>query len=673
MSFVTGQSIGRYQIIDQLGEGGMATVYKAVDKDLERNVAIKVIRREALGKAQFYARFEREAKALARLSHPHIVHILDYGEQDGMPYLVMEYIPGGTLKQKLVKPLPCAEAARLLVPIARALEYAHQHKVVHRDVKPANILINEAGQPMLSDFGISKILEEGGVTALTTMGVGIGTPEYMAPEQGRGLEVSYSSDIYALGVVFYELVTGRRPFRADTPMAVVLKHATEPLPSPRSFVEDIPESVERILLKVLAKRPEDRYDNMGAFAQVLEQVAEMGEVKGIPLTSPAKKVSSAIPSWAIAAGAVVVLGLGTIICISLGTAGVLGLGKGLFGGTRTVDSGTVIADETSIPGVTTAAASVIAQPTSAPTLAPRGSEALTINNVDKVTLLGKFFGKQGGHYVYSPDGRFLAGGSSQIYLYDANMLAEIRSFDIGSNTGLVAFSPDGNLLATSQSNTNLVQIWQTEDGKLLRVLEGHTQQILSLEFSPDGSMIATSAMDMICLWQVSSGIQIYSLPAPQVGAPRLAFSPDGSLLAVSGYDNLVIRILRVTDGALVRELTGSWETATFLTFSPDGKLLAGATGRPAVWQVDSGTLLYYLEDAAPSVNYVLIDTLVFSLDGSLLVTGGGDTVIRFWNPADGALLRTLDGNKAMISEVSFTPDGNNLVVEATEMLTFGIP
>ena len=270
MTSLIGQSLGRYHILEQLGEGGMATVYKAYDTHLERHVAIKVILTQKQHTERFLKRFKREARALAQLTHPNIVGIIDYGEYEGMPYLVMEYLPSGTLKQRLGKPIPYQEAAKMLAPIARALAYAHEQKIIHRDVKPANILITHSGEPMLSDFGIAKILEAEETVELTGTGVGVGTPEYMSPEQAQGKSVDARSDIYSLGVVFFEMVTGRKPYQADTPMAVVWKLASEPLPRPRQFVGDLPEAVEGVLLKALAKNPEDRYADMSAFAVVLE-------------------------------------------------------------------------------------------------------------------------------------------------------------------------------------------------------------------------------------------------------------------------------------------------------------------------------------------------------------------------------------------------------------------
>jgi serine/threonine protein kinase len=275
MSYLIGQSLGRYHVLEQLGEGGMATVYKAYDTRLERDVAVKVIRVDQFAPAvleRILKRFEREAKALARLTHPNIVHVNDYGEEDGIPYLVMDYLPGGTLKQMLGRPMPWREAMKLLLPVAEALSYAHSQGIIHRDVKPSNILLTQSGQPMLTDFGIAKLLENEETQTLTGTGAGVGTPEYMAPEQIDGRSVDQRADIYSLGVVLYEMITGRKPFQADTPMAVLIMQARDPLPRPVQFVPGLPEIVEKVLLKVMAKQPDDRYQDMAAFGFALEDL-----------------------------------------------------------------------------------------------------------------------------------------------------------------------------------------------------------------------------------------------------------------------------------------------------------------------------------------------------------------------------------------------------------------
>lgn len=274
MTDLSGQYLGRYHLLEQLGEGGMAIVYKAYDTRLERDVAVKIIRSGAFPVDELggvLKRFEREAKSLAKLSHPNIVKVYDYGEHERSPYLVMEYLPGGTLKKFIGQRIPWQEALRLLFPIARGVAYAHQRGILHRDIKPANILITESGEPMLSDFGIAKLFEAEQTTVLTGSGMAIGTPEYMAPEQWTGI-TSPQSDQYSLGIVLYEMVAGRKPYVADTPAAILIKQATERLPSPRTFAVDLPERLERILIKALAKEPGDRYEDVSAFISALEDL-----------------------------------------------------------------------------------------------------------------------------------------------------------------------------------------------------------------------------------------------------------------------------------------------------------------------------------------------------------------------------------------------------------------
>ena len=270
----SGQQFEHYQLIAKLGQGGMATVYKAYDTRLERDVAIKVVRKESIPPEQLeriLKRFEREAKALAKFIHPNIVPVHDFGEYQGAPFLVMSYLPGGTLKERIGQPLPVQTALNTVIPIAGALGYAHQRGVIHRDVKPSNILTTEDGALMLSDFGIAQILEEA-TTQLTATGMGVGTPEYMAPEQWQG-KATAASDQYALGVVLFELLTGQKPYSAETPLAVALKVMSEPLPRPSDLVPEIPEGVEKVLYKTLARDPQDRYEDMDTCQKALLSIA----------------------------------------------------------------------------------------------------------------------------------------------------------------------------------------------------------------------------------------------------------------------------------------------------------------------------------------------------------------------------------------------------------------
>ncbi len=270
MEDLTGKQLGPYQVVASLGEGGMAAVYKAYHASMERYVALKILPRHLAEDPQFVGRFKQEAKVLANLQHPHILPVFDFGEADHYTYLVMPLIQGGTLAKTLTgRPSPLKKILKVISQMSSALSYAHTRGLVHRDIKPSNILVDESGNFLLTDFGIAKIVES--TKKFTTTGGIVGTPAYMSPEQGRGDKIDSRSDIYSLGVILYEMATGRVPYDAETPIAVIFKHIQDPLPLPRAVNPDLPEAVERVLLKVLSKNREDRYATSDAMVQALEK------------------------------------------------------------------------------------------------------------------------------------------------------------------------------------------------------------------------------------------------------------------------------------------------------------------------------------------------------------------------------------------------------------------
>jgi eukaryotic-like serine/threonine-protein kinase len=255
----TPEKIGRYIIKSELGRGGMATVYHAHDPLFEREVALKVLPREMLHDPQFRSRFEREIKMVASLEHPAIVPVYDVGNEDGQPYFVMRFMTGGSLSDLISKgQFTLQDTATIIGKIAQGLAFAHRKGIVHRDLKPDNVLFDENGEPFISDFGIAKLAEAGG--NLTGSGV-IGTPAYMSPEQAQGSEIDARSDVYGLGVIIYQMLTGDQPYSADTPMGVVLKHITEPVPEILRLMPDLPEDVDNLIKTSMAKDKTKRYSN----------------------------------------------------------------------------------------------------------------------------------------------------------------------------------------------------------------------------------------------------------------------------------------------------------------------------------------------------------------------------------------------------------------------------
>jgi serine/threonine protein kinase len=281
-----GQMLGPYQIISQIGKGGMATVYKAYQPSMDRNVAIKVLPSQLAESKEFAGRFQQEARIIAKLEHPHILPVFDYGESGGISYLVMRYFESGTLKDKMEfgRPLPLDEIDRIFTQLADALSYAHAHGIIHRDLKPANVLLDAQGNLFLTDFGIAKLLESAAPHFTQTDAI-MGTPAYISPEQAQAETVDQRSDIYSLGIILYEMVTGRVPFTADTPLAVILKHVSDPLPLPSAIKTDIPEAIEKVILKALAKHPEDRFATAAEFVAAWKRALNEKE--------PVRRASSA--------------------------------------------------------------------------------------------------------------------------------------------------------------------------------------------------------------------------------------------------------------------------------------------------------------------------------------------------------------------------------------------
>ncbi len=292
------ENLGKYRLIEQIGQGGMATVFKAADTETGWEVAVKVMSPVMAQDSQFTKRFKREAEVVMRLKHPHIVPVVDFGQDAGYAYLVMPLLEVGSLADKLkLGPLTPSEGGMLVDQLGSALEFAHEQGVIHRDVKPSNVLLDEKGNALLADFGLARIHDAS--VSLTGSAL-LGTPAYMSPEQARGEKVSAASDQYSLGVILFQLCTGELPFQAETPMAVMLKHINEPIPLARLRSPNVPEAIERVILKATAKIPAERFGSMSemnaAFQSALAHAQD-------PFNNPAPNIE--VPPSSIAASIVV--------------------------------------------------------------------------------------------------------------------------------------------------------------------------------------------------------------------------------------------------------------------------------------------------------------------------------------------------------------------------------
>jgi serine/threonine protein kinase len=305
MSFAIGDTVGQYQIVEQIGQGGMATVFKAYHANLDRFVALKVLHPALKEDPNFLERFRREAQIIARLDHPSIVPVYDYASHEGRSYLVMKFVDGETLKARLkTGALTQSDMIRLLDSVAQALTYAHSQNILHRDIKPSNIMLDRQNTPFITDFGLARIAQSGESTLSQDMM--LGTPQYISPEQAKGLhDLGPGTDIYSLGIVIYEMIVGRVPFNADTPFATIHDHIYKPLPLPSKINRAVPLPIEQILLKALAKEPQDRYpsaiDMVDALREAMESagVTELGAIRYRSAGTTLSPTASTIPESAL--------------------------------------------------------------------------------------------------------------------------------------------------------------------------------------------------------------------------------------------------------------------------------------------------------------------------------------------------------------------------------------
>jgi eukaryotic-like serine/threonine-protein kinase len=344
---------GRYRLEAKLGSGGMSTVYLARDETLDRSVAVKVMHREMSEQADQLQRFRQEARAVAKLSHPNVVAVIDAGEDGGYPYIVFEYVEGETLKQRIsrVGALDTQEAIAYSIEVARGLSVAHARRMVHRDIKPQNILIDHEGRAKLTDFGISRQLEQDGMTATGRV---LGTTDYVAPEQAMGQGSDQRSDIYSLGVVLYEMLVGQVPFQADSQVGVAMKHVNEDLPDVQRRRPELSAAVALVVERSSAKKPAERYQEIGEMIDDLSTALEVEAARAGSTTGEATSVLDALPppkrklavrnraSWLAIVGLLAVAGavLATVHFIGNGSIGNGGAGKGQGAEVKLAPSGT---------------------------------------------------------------------------------------------------------------------------------------------------------------------------------------------------------------------------------------------------------------------------------------------------------------------------------------------
>jgi serine/threonine protein kinase len=707
---------GRYQVEALLGQGGMSAVYRANDPNLRRLVAIKMIHPHLSSDPNFIGRFKEEAAAVARLRHPNIVQVHDFNIDGETYYMVMEYLVGETLQARLKRlnatgrHMPLDEALRLCIQICQAASYAHNHELVHRDIKPANIMLNVNGQAILMDFGIVKII---GGDYHTATGATIGTAMYMSPEQIRSERIDDRADIYSLGVTLYEMLSGRPPYMADSALTLMMMVLNDPLPDLREVRAAIPESLQRVVQKALAKEPSQRFQTMAEMASALQQVQK--EMPSTALEPTATlvdeaKIESAPPSTAhptfvdrpsdAAISEATTIRKSEAIFSSANLDQKAGqiptapikqdtIPEPALAQATPAESGYQVARRWGLRRILPIAAGLLVllavvagvalflnarkPPTVQLVPIPSPQYPLSAQTAQVVVNLGNW---ETDSYIeeltYSPDGSLLGTANNREFARFSpykyyNGLWQVQTGSL-ENTLLghtqwvfdVAFSPDNTLIG-SASDDGSILLWQVSDGSLLRKIESSHGGLPSLAFSPNNLLLAAGAWDgSVDLWQISNGNVLRTMKEGEYGLLDIAFSPDGSLLAAATENNSIL-IWRVGDGKLVFTLKGHSAPINQAVFSPDGSLLASASEDHSIniWQVSDFALLHSLTGHSEAVYDV-----AFSPDGSLLASGSGDGTVRLWQLSDGSLLTTVVEYWDSIKSVAFSPDEKLLVSAA---------
>jgi eukaryotic-like serine/threonine-protein kinase len=666
--------IARYELLEPLGRGGMGVVYKARQRGLDRIVALKLTRNGSLATDEERVRFRQEAEAAAGLQHPHIVQIFDVGEQDGSPFLSMEFLDAGNLEQWLGEAtLPADDAARLVATLAEAVQYAHERGIIHRDLKTANILLSwkrklppgnvppmtpgVAGPtanwqldeviPKISDFGLAKRIE--GASDVTGTGQILGTPSYMAPEQttGRTLDVGPAADIYALGAILYRLLTGRPPFQGETIFEVLEQlRSQQPVP-PRRLRPKLPRDLETICLRCLEKDPRKRYPTADALANDLRRFLARESIEARPLPFWGRAWNWARRRPAVAAlimtiAAVILLGFPAITTLWLRA-------QAAWKNTEEARLGEEAGRER------------------AERLLYRHSVALAhheylSNSLDRAHQL-------------------LDGCRTDLRHWEWHYLKQLcqqEQFRLAGHTlpvSGIAFSPDGTRLASCSSKwgsdeAGEVIVWDAIDGTALLTLRGHPSSITSVAFSPDGRRLASAGVvwfdktiSGVKLWDLDSGSELFSITG-HGNIYSVAFRPDGKLLALGTVGGLV-KLCDSLSGTEVATLAGHAAGVYCLAFSPDGTRLASASHdhTTRLWDLSTAAEVAVLHSAAD------VRSIAYSPDGRKLAAAAYHGIVSIWDVGEEPVslvpvCRWDSGGRS--PRIAFSPDGRHLAVASLE-------
>jgi WD40 repeat protein/serine/threonine protein kinase len=651
-STLAGRQFGPYRILSLLGHGGMGSVWLAerVDGLFSRQVALKLVH-TAFTSPVLTERLGREREILASLSHAHIARLFDAGfGEDGQPYLALQYIAGKPLTHYGDEyRLSVAARLELFRQILSAVQYAHAHGVIHRDLKPSNILVTQDGDAQLLDFGIAKLLTDGAAreTQLTLLGGRALTPEYAAPEQIAGAPITTAADVYSLGVIFYELLTGERPYRLKRESRGALEEAilqAEPLaPSrmplsdaaatarattPRRLAKALAGDLDTIALKALKKLPAERYATANAFDEDIARYLR-GDVVLARTDSLAYRVRKFVRRHRL----------------GIGVAGflVLILAAGLAATSYEAKVASAQRDE-----------ALQAQWRLLTQTAAARLKSGDIHGAMAIIL--EVLPQRAGERAMSPE---------TLNVFEGARAADAGVLALAGHAGRVnyaSFSPDSSRVVTA-SNDNTAGIWDAASGEQVLTLTGHTAPLTAAEFSSDGRRIVTAAIDGSArVWETASGRELLALRGQGDHVNSATFSPDGSRILTASDDKSAY-LWEGATGTLIRKFSGHSDRVASAFFSPDGRRIVTASDDKTaiLWDAATGRLLRVFGGHTDRVWFA-----AFSPDGARIVTASYDKTARIWDAANARELVRLVGHTAPVSSAVFSPDGRYVATAAAD-------